>query len=71
MACNTSNNVVAIDCHLIVSYLLAFISLTRAGSVLQADMLDLTVAEAPLIPGNIVRAVIVPQLLRRTKQFTT
>ena len=35
------------------------------------DTLHLTVTEAPLIPGQIVRGVIVHQLLRRTKQFTT
>ena len=71
MASNTCNHVVTIDCHLIGSHLFEFVCLLWTGSFLQVYTPDLTVAEAPLIPRQVVRGVIVPELFRCTQQFTT
>ena len=60
-----------IDCHFFGSHLFEFVCLFWTGSVLQVYTLNLNVADAPLIPGQIVRGVIVPQLFRCTQQFTT
>ena len=54
MAGNTCNHVVAIDYHLMCSHFFDFVCLFRAGSILYVNTLDLTVAEAPLIPGQIL-----------------
>ena len=71
VACNTCNHVVPIDCHLIGSHFFEFICLLSIGRVLQVDTLDLSVRQTPLIPGQFVRRVLMPQLFRCTQQLST
>ena len=71
VASNTRNHVVTIHCHLIGGYFLDFNRLPKCSSVVKVDSLDLFITQTPLIPCQVTGRVVVPQLFRGKKKFTT
>ena len=71
VASHTCHPVGDVNCHLIGSHLLEFVCPLRGGSVLQVDAFDLSVRGTPIIPGQVIRRVVVSQLFWCTKQLSS